>query len=251
MSTEPDREPAAPVNAEFDAFAATYAGGMDNSVKALVGGSSDDFLAVKLDWLLRHVLPPEQQRVGLKLLDYGCGRGDLLSLMARRGIRLDMYGSDISSGMLKEGAKIWPAQLAPGPQFLQQDGAKVPLDDDAVDLVIISSVLHHVPIEARNAVYAELRRVLKPRGRVVVFEHNPFNPVTRYVVAHTPIDEHAILVRAREAEDGLRAAGFAEFRTDYIMFAPPRLGTVARQIDGWLAWLPLGAQYAVAARKIG
>ncbi len=36
--------------------------------------------------------------------------------------------------------------------------------------------------------------------------------------------------------------------TDYLMFMPPGLA-VLRGIDRLLAWLPMGAQYAVAARK--
>ena len=47
-----------PKKAEFDSFAADYSGGMDNSVKALLGNSGEDFLAVKLDWMLRHFLNP-------------------------------------------------------------------------------------------------------------------------------------------------------------------------------------------------
>lgn len=237
--------------AEFDAFAASYVGGMDNPIKSLAGGSSDDFLAVKLDWLLRHVLTPDRRRADFRMLDYGCGRGDLLNLMARRGVHIDMLGSDISGGMLKEGVKIWPTQLAALPDFLLQDGAVVPLDDAAVDLVVISSVLHHVAPAERSAVFAELHRVLKPDGHVVVFEHNPLNPVTSYVVAHTPIDQNAILLRARETAEGLQAVGLGKLRTDYIMFAPPRLGGLARRLEALLAWLPLGAQYAVLARKNG
>jgi SAM-dependent methyltransferase len=248
MSTPPQDAGMEKQKAEFDAFAADYAGGMDNPLKALAGASGDDFLGVKLDWLLRHVLTPERRRSNFRILDYGCGRGDFLNLMARRGITLDMTGSDISTGMLQEGARHWPKD-APLPRFLAQNGAAVPLADGAVDLIVISSVLHHVAPAERNAVYAELHRLLKPGGEVVVFEHNPLNPVTRYVVAHTPIDANAILLGAGEASAGLTQAGFVAPRCNYIMFAPPRLGALARLVDRLLFWLPLGAQYAVLARK--
>ena len=42
----------------------------------------------------------------------------------------------------------------------------------------------------------------------MVFEHNPLNPVTRFVVARTPIDPNAILLRAAEVMRGLSGAGF-------------------------------------------
>jgi hypothetical protein len=81
-----------------------------------------------------------------------------------------------------------------------------------------------------------------------VFEHNPLNPVTRYVVAHTPIDRYAILLRANEVTGALNRMDFAEVRTNYLMFLPPRLQSMAG-VEHSLRWLPLGAQYAVTARR--
>jgi hypothetical protein len=89
----------------------------------------------------------------------------------------------------------------------------------------------------------------RAKGRVVVFEHNPLDPVTRFVVACTPIDRDAILLHADEARRGLRAARFADIRTDYLMFLPPRLKHLA-MLEAALGWLPLGAQYAVTARRL-
>jgi hypothetical protein len=90
--------------------------------------------------------------------------------------------------------------------------------------------------------------VLKPGGRIYVFEHNPRNPLVRYVIARTPIDENAILLDTREVQEGLLGAARYELETNYLMFMPPGLAFL-RSIDRALAWLPLGAQYAVAARK--
>ena len=90
--------------------------------------------------------------------------------------------------------------------------------------------------------------MLKPGGRLYVFEHNPRNPLVRHVIARTPIDENAILLDAREVQDGLLGSGRYELETDYLMFMPPGIAWL-RFVDRALAWLPLGAQYAVAARK--
>ena len=114
--------------------------------------------------------------------------------------------------------------------------------------MIVSAVLHHVMPPHRHAVYDELARVLKPGGRLYVFEHNPRNPLVRYVVANTKIDENAILLDQREVRGSMPTALRQDLRADYLMFVPPRL-TFLNVIDRLLAWLPLGAQYVVTARK--
>ena len=233
------------MSAEFDKHAATYDGGLDNPVKRMMG-DADSFIAVKARWLLRH--EPGLSRGGLSLLDYGCGAGDLMRVLAGLGARASFTGCDVSSGMLEEAARRWPATAGPAPVLATQEGARTPFSGGQFDVAIVSAVLHHVPVDERPAVYAELGRVLKPGGRLYVFEHNPRNPLVRHVIARTPIDENAILLDANEVLDGLLGSGRYELETDYLMFMPPGLAFL-RFVDRALAWLPLGAQYAVAARK--
>jgi hypothetical protein len=93
-----------------------------------------------------------------------------------------------------------------------------------------------------------LARVLKPGGRLYLFEHNPRNPLVRYVVSRTKIDENAILLDPNEVRDNLPVALRQGLDTQYLMFMPPRL-SLLRIVDRLLTWLPLGAQYAVTASK--
>ena len=233
------------MSAEFDKHAASYDGGLDNPVKKALG-DADSFIAVKARGLLRH--EPGLTQGGLSLLDYGCGAGDLMRVLAGTGARARFMGCDVSAGMLAEAARRWPAGLEPVPGLEPQDGARTPFADNQFDVAVISAVLHHVPPAERPAVYGELGRVLKPGGRIYVFEHNPRNPLVRYVIARTPIDANAILLDAREVRQGLQEAGRYQLTTDYLMFMPPGMAFLA-PVDRALAWLPLGAQYAVTARK--
>ncbi len=236
---------------EFDRHAATYDGGLDHPVKRLLGNSADQFIAVKARWLLRRekgLRPGNPHGGSLRLLDYGCGAGDLMRVLAGLGARASYAGCDVSSGMLAEAAARWPAQLGPVPTLAAQDGARTSFADGEFDIATISAVLHHVPVAERPAVYSELGRVLKPGGRLYVFEHNPRNPLVRHVVARTPIDENAILLDVGEVQDGLLGSGRYEIETDYLMVMPPGIAGL-RFVDRALAWLPLGAQNAVAARK--
>jgi SAM-dependent methyltransferase len=236
--------PRPPVAAEFDAHAPGYAAGMENPVKAMLGDSAEQFVAVKLRWLLRRRPALSAAGCGMRVLDYGCGAGTMLRLMAANGFRGRLTGCDVSQGMLDEAARRWSG--GPAPVLRLQRGASAPFPGGSFDLVLISAVLHHVALQERPEVYAELCRLIRPGGTIVVFEHNPLNPVTRYVVARTPIDRDAVLLRASEVESGLRAAGARVGRTRYLMFAPPRLRSLER-LDDMLGWLPLGAQYVVEA----
>jgi SAM-dependent methyltransferase len=236
-----------PPPVEFDAYAPGYAAGMENPLKAVLGESAEQYVALKLDWLLRRHPSLRAADAPMRVLDYGCGAATLLRLMAEAGVSASLAGCDVSGGMLAEAERRWPRHLRSArPDLRVQHGARTPFADGAYDLVVISAVLHHVPPEERPGVYAELRRVARPGGRIVVFEHNPLNPVTRYVVARTPIDRDAVLLRAREVERGLAAAGASDPRTRYIMFAPPRLRALA-PLEEAFGWLPFGAQYAVTA----
>lgn len=232
--------------AEFDQHAATYDGGLDNPIKRLMGSSADQFIAVKARWLLRR--EPELTAGRLDVLDYGSGAGDLLRVLAGLGARAGLSGCDVSTGMLAEARKRWPSALGPVPALAVQDGARTPFADEQFDIVTISAVLHHVPPAERPAVYRELGRVLKPGGRIYVFEHNPRNPLVRYVIARTPIDVSAILLDEKEVRHGLLDTARYDIASDYLMFMPPGINFL-RGIDRLLAWLPLGAQYVVAARK--
>jgi ubiquinone/menaquinone biosynthesis C-methylase UbiE len=171
-----------------------------------------------------------------------------MRVLAGMGARAGFTGCDVSTGMLAEVGKRWPSGFGATPATAPQDGARTPFAAGTFDVVTISAVLHHVPVAERAVVYAELGRVLKPGGRIYVFEHNPRNPLVRYVVARTPIDENAILLDSREVQEGLLGTARYELETDYLMFMPPGLSFLS-PIDRALAWLPLGAQYAVAARK--
>jgi SAM-dependent methyltransferase len=246
MTTDAPPAPAKP-HAEFDAYAPDYAAGMENPLKAALGGSAEQYIAPKLRWLLRRCPSLRTAEAPMRVLDYGCGTATLLRLMAEAGVTASLAGSDVSEGMLAEAERRWPEHLRGAcPDLRAQRGERTPFPDGSFDLVVISAVLHHVPPEKRPEVYAELCRVARPGGQIVVFEHNPLNPVTRYVVARTPIDRDAVLLHAREAERGLAATGATDLRTRYIMFAPPRLRALA-PLEEAFGWLPLGAQYAVIA----
>jgi SAM-dependent methyltransferase len=179
---------------------------------------------------------PSEQRV----LDVGCGVGLTDRLLVDRVASL--HGIDISVESVAEAAKTNPSA-----RYTPFDGTTFPLDDQSVDLAFAICVLHHVPPDERVGFTAELRRVVRPGGIVVIFEHNPLNPLTRVAVSRCDLDEGVLLARRRTTARLLEGSGLRVERSAYVIFTPT--ARWAAGVDRALRWCPAGAQYYVAARR--
>jgi SAM-dependent methyltransferase len=234
--------------AEFDDYAADYDGGIGQPLKKCLGGDAVSFVAVKAEWLLgsmRRRWGLDPARKDIQLLDYGCGVGTLLGVLRRQGYAGGLAGCDVSTAMLAEAQRRWSS--GPPPQLSVIEDGRVPWGSQ-FDLVVASAVLHHVEPSLRPAVYRDLLRLVKRGGCVCVFEHNPLNLVTGWVVRHTAIDKNAILLRPAEVRASLAEAGATRLGTEYLIFFPPRW-RFFRTLERGLSWSPLGAQYVVCATR--
>ncbi|WP_405422061.1 class I SAM-dependent methyltransferase [Streptomyces erythrochromogenes] len=104
---------------------------------------------------------------GRRILDAGCGSGALFAALRDRGAVVS--GFDTSAGMLElarrrlgDGADLQVANL----------GSPLPYADDTFDDVTASLVLHY--LEDWGPALAELRRVLRPGGRLIASVDHPF-----------------------------------------------------------------------------
>ncbi|MFY9532087.1 MAG: class I SAM-dependent methyltransferase [Candidatus Acidiferrales bacterium] len=222
--------------AEFDAFAGNYRELLNQSIR-ISGDTSDYFAAYKAAYIARKGAP---HGAG-KLLDYGCGAG-ILSLHLKRcmpAFRID--GFDVSRDSL---ARVDTSLLSQGifTSSLQDLGC-------AYDIIVLANVLHHVRPEHRQELILEAGSRLLDGGMLIVFEHNPTNPLTRWAVSHCAFDEDAILLPARETRHYFRVPGFRLLWRDYIVFFPRWLAWF-RPLDPFLHRVPLGAQYVTAAGKL-
>jgi len=100
-------------------------------------------------------------QAGERILDAACGTGTSTSALAKRGAKL--VGLDFSAGMIAEARRRHP-----GLEFVEGDVQALPFGDDEFDVVTMSFGLRNVA-EPQTAL-AELYRVLKPGGRIVVTE---------------------------------------------------------------------------------
>lgn len=126
-------------------------------------------------------------------------------------------------------------------------GEPLPFEDRSFDVCFASCVLHHVQDDQRVTLLEEMERVSRPGGLIGIFEHNPYNPATRYAVRNCEFDVDADLLSRSECARLLREAGL-EPDGRYILFFP-RESRLLRGIEAGLGWLPLGAQYAMFAQR--
>jgi cyclopropane fatty-acyl-phospholipid synthase-like methyltransferase len=216
---------------DFDRHADKYADILDRCVR-FTGEGTRYWAERKAEYLVRLLGAGFQGRT----LDYGCGVGMLSRALVEHlpDVRLDGY--DVSEESLR---KLEPGLASRG--TFTTDVGKLGAD---YDLIVAANVLHHVEPARRPATFAALKDRLRPGGRLAVFEHNPFNPVTRWIVSECEFDKDAILLPLRETADRMKASGLEVRRRDYITFFPGFMSGL-RGLESLLAWCPLGAQYAV------
>ncbi len=220
--------------AEFDEYADDYQDLLDDALRAS-GEGAEYFHAYKAHALRRLLGAEEPARV----LDYGCGVGMVTRHITEAFGEARVDGFDVSS----ESIGRVPESLRGRGLFTHE------LDELGrdYDLITISNVLHHIPPAQRRGVMRDLGERLAPGGRLVIFEHNPLNPVTRRVVAMCAFDEDAILLWPAESEGLLVEAGLEEVTKSYILFFPAQFAFL-RGLEPALAWCPLGAQYMAWGR---
>src|SRR5262245_44355393 len=83
---------------------------------------------------------------------------------------------------------------------------------ERVDLVYCNGVFHHIPVGRRAAVIDYIYRSLRPGGLFSLWENNPWNPGTRYVMSRIPFDRDAIMLTAPETRRLLVAGRFEILR---------------------------------------
>lgn len=100
-----------------------------------------------------------------RVLDVGCGTGNLILSMRERWPLLRCWGVDLCGEMLEVGkAKL--GRAGGRPPLVQGRAERLPFAEGSFDLVISCNSLHFVPDPAQAL--SEFRRVLRPGGRLFV-----------------------------------------------------------------------------------
>lgn len=226
----------------FDRYADEYQAFVARSV-ALSGEDVEYFARYKLERIRKLYTSALPRQV----LDIGCGVGLLTELLGLTFPSARVTGVDLSSQSLAHAASRC-AGLS-NVTFRVYDGTTLPAEIEGVDLAVLANVLHHVEPRARLAfVQGLVLPALLPGARVVIFEHNPYNPITRLAVRFCPFDRNVRLLTLRAATALLRQCPLQVLQWDYIVFFP-RFLRFLRGLERRMGWLPVGAQYMMVAQS--
>lgn len=137
----------------------------DYQVEILFGGGAAA--------MRRQALVPLRQALaerggGARLLDLGCGTGLFLREVKRNHPRLAVTGLDLSAPYLDVARRRlgeWS-----GVELIEGGAESIPAEHAAFDIVTCVYLLHELPPAARRQVAAEIRRVLRPGGLLILVD---------------------------------------------------------------------------------
>ncbi len=231
--------------AEFDKFALEYDAMHRQNIR--VTGESPEYFA---EYKIRDIRMDHDAR-GLgrepeTILDFGGGIGASAPHFASYFPQSDVTLADVSERSLALADQRNIANC----QTMLFDGATLPMADDSQDIALAACVFHHIPADQHVHLFGEIRRVLRPSGRLFVFEHNPWNPLTLRAVNTCPFDENAVLINALDLRRRVEQGGFTASNIDvkFRIFFPSVLKSL-RPLEPWMTKIPLGGQYALRAEK--
>jgi len=224
---------------EFDRYARSYEQDLAKSLAAT--GEGREFYAQKrIDWTAQCLT---RLRVSPKrVLDYGCGDGANVPMLAQEFGAQHVLGVDLSS------ESVALARQTHGAAGLDFRSLNQWTPDASFDLAFTNGVFHHIPPAERPGCLDAVRRALRPGGWFAFWENNPWNPGTQYVMSRCAFDEHASKISPRAAKKMLSSAGFKIVRSDSLFYFPRQLGFL-RPAESWLRALPLGGQYLALCRN--
>lgn len=152
---------------------------------------------------------------GEQMLDVGCGTGTLVIEAQRRVgsagrvVGIDPSGEQIARARAKAARRRLPIEFQIG--VIE----RLPFPDQSFDVVFSTLMMHHLPANLKHQGLAEIARVLKPSGRLVIADFTPRQ------------ERSALAVRFHAGGSGLHTlttlvsdAGFSQVTVEEM--APPR-----------------------------
>ncbi len=115
----------------------------------------------------------------LKILDLGCGLGNNTMPWAQTYPEAEVHATDVAAPLLRY-ANARAQSKGVTMHFHQQDAERPKFEDESVDLIFTSMLLHELPEKTIGNVFKEAHRMLKPGGLMLHMELPPNNMTAPY-----------------------------------------------------------------------
>ena len=223
----------------FDTYAADYEAALACGLR-LTGEGRQHFAERRVAWLAKRL--KEKGISPQFVVDFGCGDGATLPILAERLQPARLVGLEPSTACLAQAVSNvqgrWPI-LAP--ERFTEHGH--------VDLIYCNGVMHHIKPVDRAGMLGLLREMLAPGGLLALWENNPWNPGTQWVMRRIPFDRDAMPITGPSAHSLLERCGFSMVAMDYLFLFPRQLRWL-RGLEAPLCRWPLGGQYLALVQRI-
>ena len=223
----------------FDKFTKNYNEILNKSIE-VTGCNTSDLINAKL-LKLRDINPSLINKT-INFLDYGCGTGNLCENFHYYFPKAHFFGVDISSEMVNEARKKYHSRGT----FYEINSLE--WKNKSYDLIFSAGVFHHILPQFQSDIIKKLSNLMSDSGRLIIWEHNPFNPVTRKIVKECPFDKDAILISPKKIKNLLIQNSLYSVKIIYTSFFPKYLNFLF-YLERYLEHFPLGAQYVVIGNK--
>ena len=223
----------------FDSFSKNYNKVVNDAIRQ-TGYDAESLVSAKLQKIAN--LYPDLTDNKFHLLDFGCGVGNLYGSVAQFFPKAVYTGVDTSKDSIKKACSRFQDKAA----FQEYDFQE--WKSCKYDLIFSAGVFHHIPHNDHAKIITKLYSLLNPGGKLVIWEHNPLNPLTQKIIRDCPIDEDAVLVYSKNIRVLFEKVSLSNIKISYTTFFPKFLSAL-NFMDQFLGWLPLGGQYLVTGQK--
>ena len=138
----------------------------DTQVEVLFTGAADVMRRRAMKPLAEWMAGRSQR--DLRGLDVGCGTGRLLAFLHDAWPGMKLTGIDLSAPYLAEARRL--VGRTARVKLVEGAAEKLPFDAASIDFIVSSFLMHELPTDVRVKALAEMARVLKPDGRVVIVD---------------------------------------------------------------------------------
>jgi 2-polyprenyl-3-methyl-5-hydroxy-6-metoxy-1,4-benzoquinol methylase len=166
----------------------------------------------------------DNANINAETLEIGCGTGELSFILATK-TQKKVLGTDLCVPFIEKANRTY---ILPNLSFMVVDfNYPEPLTGRKFDYIVGNGILHHLYADMDKALW-NIKKLLKPNGRIVFLEPNLYNPYC-FLIFHTTsffrkwaqLEPGEMALSKRKMKNALQSAGYQSIKIEYKDFLLP------------------------------